>query len=262
MKVAAVEEGLPVLQPEQPNDPGFTERLRTSAPDLGVVVAYGHLLRRPLLTLPPRGMVNVHASLLPALRGAAPIEHAILQGCRETGVSIMQMDEGLDTGPVIHQRAATITPEETGGELEARLAESGAEALVEAITLMASGSARAVPQDDTKASYAPKITRQTARIRWEADAETIARAVRAFDPKPGAWTTLHGRDIKLFGPRLAATPPTDGAPGEIMQTDPAVVVATGEGALRFLEVQPAGRPRMTAGDWLRGRGAAPGDRFR
>lgn len=260
VKVTASDEGLPVLQPERPDTPEFIEALRSYAPELGVVAAYGHILKPPLLALPPYGMVNVHASLLPKLRGAAPIQHAILQGQAETGVSIMQMDEGLDTGPVLLRVPTPIAPDETGGELTTRLAELGALALVEALTLIASGAAAPEPQDQAQATYAPKITRELARIRWTDAADDVARQVRAMDPHPGAWSTIHGREIKLFGPQPADLPPGT-PPGGVTETDPALVVATGRGALQFLDVQPAGKTRMAAHAWVRGRGVGKGEQL-
>src|SRR6266571_1686197 len=175
VKVEAEAEAIPVLQPERPTDRDFLDRLRELAPDVGVVVAYGHILKPELLRLPPRGMVNVHPSLLPELRGAAPVEWAILNGVAKTGVSIMQLDEGLDSGPVLLQIAHTIEPDETGGELAAHLAEIGAQALVEALALWERDALRPVPQDHARASYAPKLTRDTARIRWDDPAERVAR---------------------------------------------------------------------------------------
>lgn len=261
VKVVAQDEGLTVLQPERPNRPELLAQLRPVEPEIGVVVAYGHILKRPLLELPTQGLINVHGSLLPKLRGAAPIEHAILEGFTETGVSIMQLDEGMDTGPVIHRVATPIAPDETAGELTQRLAELGALALVEALALIATGAAEPEPQDHSQATYAPKITRDLTRIDWSNDSVEIARQVRAFDPTPGAWTTLHDREIKLFGPRPADEWEPGTQPGRVVVTDPALVVETGDGALQFFDVQPAGKHRMAATDWLRGRGAVKGDRF-
>lgn len=252
---------VPVYQPDRPTGDLFLANLRRLAPDLGVVVAYGHILRPEVLAIPRRGMVNVHASLLPQLRGAAPIEHAVLFGLEETGVTIMQMDQGMDTGPILHQHATPIAPDETGGELGVRLAELGALALVEALTLLDSGTVEPVPQDASRATYAPKITRELTRITWKEPAAHVARRVRAFDPRPGAWTTLRGRTLKLFGPRAADEWETDEVPGEVVETDPAFVVAAGDGALQFLDVQPAGRHRMAASRWLRGRPVVKGDRL-
>lgn len=262
IKVVAQEEGLPVLQPERPSDAGFMTQLAELAPDLGVVAAYGHILKPQVLCTPPMGMINVHASLLPKLRGAAPVEHAILQGFEETGVTIMQMEEQMDTGPILHQLATPIAPDETGGELGVRLAELGALALVEALTMLGTDTAEPAPQNHSEASYAPKITRAMTRIRWAEPGAQIARQVRAFDPNPGAWSTLNGRVLKLFGPRLADEWEIDEVPGEVVETDPAFVVSTGDGtALQFLDVQPASRHRMAASRWLRGRGAVKGDRL-
>ncbi len=261
IKTAATDEGLPILQPERPDAPDFLGALGSYQPDLGVVVAYGHILKSELLALPPYGMINVHASLLPQLRGAAPIQHAIIQGLGETGVSIIQLDTGLDTGPVLLRVPTPLAADETGGELSTRLAELGALALVEALTLIASGVAVPEPQDHAHATQAPKITRELANIRWTEPAEQIARLVRALDPRPGAWTQLDGHEVKLFGPQRADPPGGDPPPGQVIATDPALVVAAGDGAVQFLDVQPAGRTRMAAHAWVRGRGVEKGQRF-
>ena len=261
VKVQALEEKLPVLQPVRPNEQEFLNQLAELEPDLGIVVGYGHIFKAALLELPSHGMINVHASLLPKLRGAAPIEHAILNGLSETGVSIMQLDAGMDTGPVYLRVPTPIAPDENAGELTARLAELGALALIEALTLIASGAAEQEPQDDSDASYAPKLTPEMAKIDWGDSAEKISRRVRALDPRVGARTLHRGRLVKLFGPRPADVWAKDGQPGEIIETDPALIVATGSGALQFLDVQPEGRQRMAAAAWIRGRGAIKGDRF-
>jgi methionyl-tRNA formyltransferase len=258
VKTAAAAEGLPVLQPEQPNTPEFAAQLRALAPDVGVVVAYGHILKPELLAVPRRGMVNVHPSLLPALRGPAPIEWAILNGLETTGVTVMQMDEGLDAGPILHQIPHRIDPEITGGELAEHLAELGALALVETLALLEQDGLKPRPQDHARATYAPKLTRETARIRWTEPAEQVARVIRALDPKPGAWTLLDGREIKLFGARVAEG---RGAPGEVLAAADRLVVAAGSGAVAVAEVQPAGKTPMEAAAWLRGRGARAGQRF-
>jgi methionyl-tRNA formyltransferase len=260
VKRVALEEGLTVFQPDRPSDSSFLDALRDIRPDLGVVVAYGHILKQELLDLPRRGMVNVHASLLPTLRGAAPIEHAILEGYEDTGVTIMQMDARMDAGPVIHQVATPIAPDETGGELTERLAELGALALVEGLALLDVDAAAPLHQDHDKATFAPKVTRELAQIRWEEPARLIERQIRAFDPRPGAWTRLGSREIKLFGPRFGDAPAA-AAPGEVVETDPALVIATGDGTLQILDVQPSGRQRMGAADWVRGRSIQLGDRF-
>lgn len=261
VKVVASEEGLEIVQPEAPNRDEFVDTMNALEPTLGVVVAYGHILKQPLLDLFPRGLINVHASLLPALRGAAPIEHAILQGFEQTGVTIMQMERRMDAGPTLHQVSTPIAEDETTGELTVRLAEIGALALVEALALMEVDAAHPVQQDETQATYAPKVDRDMARIRWEEPAQLVARQVRAFDPKPGAWTMLNDTEIKLFGPRPADEWESDGIPGQVLQTDPAFVVATSDGALQFLDVQPAGRHRMATREWIKGRAVEVGDRL-
>ncbi len=261
VKLQALELGIPVLQPERPTDSEFLSQLSDIELDLGVVVGYGHILQPTLLELPTQGMINVHASLLPRLRGAAPIEHAIINGDQETGVTIMQMAPSLDTGSIIHQVSTPIAPDETGGELTQRLSELGALALVEALALIETGMTQPVNQDDALASYASKLTAETSRIQWDLTAQQIARLVRALDPRVGARTMLAGREVKLFGPRMADEWHENEVPGEILETDPALVVATGSGALQFIDVQPSGRQRMAASAWVRGKNAKQGDRF-
>jgi methionyl-tRNA formyltransferase len=255
IKQVAQTEGLPVLQPVRPVGDLFLAALRRLEPDLGIVVAYGHILRREVLTLPPRGMINVHASLLPRFRGAAPIQHAILAGDRETGVSIMQMEEGLDSGPVVHRIATPIGPQETAGALSVRLANLGAGALVEALSLLSAGLARPHAQDTAAATYAPKIDRESARLHWQRDAPALARQVRAFDPAPGAWTTLRDTPLKLFAAQPAEG---SGSPGTVISAGDRLVVACGGGALSIAEVQPSGRTRLPVDAWVRGRGIEVG----
>jgi methionyl-tRNA formyltransferase len=256
VKVAAEAEELTVFQPEKPTDGAFLLRLRESKPDVGVVVAYGHILRPELLELPPRGMVNVHPSLLPELRGPAPVEWTVIRGVEKTGVTIMQMDAGMDSGPILHQIPDHVDPDATAGELSDHLAEMGAQALVETLALLEQDALRPVPQDASRATYAPKLTREIARIDWTKDAATIARLIRGLDPRPGAWTQLDGLEVKLYNPRVAAG---QGAPGELLVADDRLLIGAGSGgAVEVFEVQPAGKARMTADDWLRGARLAPG----
>jgi methionyl-tRNA formyltransferase len=255
VKTVAVAAGLPVLQPARPVGDLFLAALRRLEADIGVVVAYGHILRPEVLSVPPRGMINVHASLLPRFRGAAPIQHAILDGETETGVSIMVMEAGLDSGPVIHHAATPIEPDETGGSLTLRLAELGAGALVEALSLVAAGAARPQAQNHALATFAPKVDRAAARIDWSRDAEAIARQIRAFDPAPGAWTTLGEAPVKLFSPRVSDR---TGEPGAVLAAGERLVIACGSGSVMIREVQPSGRARMAAEAWARGRGIAAG----
>jgi methionyl-tRNA formyltransferase len=256
VKAAALAEELPVLQPERPADPEFVARARALAPDISIVVAYGHILTQALLDVPPQGSLNVHASLLPALRGAAPIQRAILEGLTETGITIMRMDAGMDTGPILHQVATPIAPDETGGELAVRLAELGAEALIEALTLLEETGLEPRPQDHARATLAPKLRREEERLDWSCPAEDVARKIRAFDPAPGAWTWCRNRELKLFGARAR---PEAGAAGTVLAAGDALLVACASEAVEVAEVQPAGRARMTARAFVNGRGIAAGD---
>ncbi len=260
VKLVAEAAGLPLLQPERPNGDVFLAALRRFDADIGVVAAYGHLLRPEVLGVPRLGMINVHASLLPLLRGAAPIPWAVALGERETGISIMQMEKGLDSGPVFLRVPTPIGPSETGGELTARLAGLGAHALIEVLARMEGGGyVHPEPQLDSAATYAPKLNRETARIDWTATADQLARRIRAFDPVPGAWTTLDGNSVKLFGAHTAAG---SGVPGAVLQAGQELLVAAGDDrAVTIGEVQPAGKRRIPAGDWVRGRGIAVGQRL-
>lgn len=269
VKLAALAEDLLVLQPQKPTDPGFLKQLRDLLPDIGVVVAYGHILKPALLELPKRGMINVHPSLLPGLRGAAPVEWAIIRGHERTGVTIMQLDAGMDSGPILHQIPHRIGPDVTGGELSAHLAEMGAQALIETLAMLAQSDPplRPVPQNDARATLAPKLTRETARIDWAKDPRAVAGLIRGLDPRPGAWTELRGAEIKLFTPRVTeARFPGTGEPGEVLSTDGSLVIATGpskdgSGSVEVFEVQPAGKERMPTKDWLRGARLKAGARF-
>jgi methionyl-tRNA formyltransferase len=258
VKVAAQADDVQVLQPDRPTGPEFYRTIKDLAPDIGVVVAYGHILKPDLLAIPTRGMVNVHPSLLPELRGAAPVEWAILNGLEKTGVTIMQMTAGLDSGPILHQIPHRVPADVTGGELSEHLAEMGAQALVEALELLEANMLKPVPQKDADATYAPKLTRDVARISWNDPTSTVARKILALDPRPGAWAELDGQEIKLF--RAQPTAGT-GSPGEVLSADGRLLIAAGGGAVAVQEVQPAGKPRMAAADWVRGRGVAVGQQF-
>lgn len=258
VKVVATEEGLAVLQPDRPRGEAFIAELRGLEPDISVVVAYGHILPKEVIDLPQHGTLNIHASLLPLYRGAAPIQAAIRDGCNETGVSIMRMVPALDAGPVILALPTEILPDETGGELQLRLAELGAEGIIEALALVELGGAREQPQDESRATYAPKLTRDTARVVWTERASVVECLVRAYDPKPGAWTTRGGAEVRLFGARGTAV--DSGAPGTVLGVDDKnLLVACGEGSVRIAEVHPAGRKRLGATAWMNGRGIAIGD---
>ncbi len=257
VKMAALEEGLPVLTPERPRGEAFLEELRALAPDLSVVVAYGHILRPEVLELPTHGSVNIHASLLPELRGAAPIHWAIVRGHPVTGVTIMEMDAGMDTGPALLRRELPIAPDDTVSGLTLRLSELGAEALLETLPLLA--DLEPEPQDHDRATFAPRIDRETARVDFSRSAREVANQVRGMDAVPGAWTEWEGAPLKLFSPRIlpeAAPPAAGAAPGTEVggEVDAPLAFATGGGGVvAFDEVQPAGRQRMPAAAWARGR---------
>jgi len=259
VKQIALEEDLPLFQPKNARDLELLEMLNVIRPDISIVVAYGHILPRTIIDLPAKGTLNIHASLLPALRGAAPIQAAIRQGLHKTGISIMRMVQALDAGPVLVQAETEVYDDETYGELQTRLAELGALTLLEALALISVGKADETPQDDSRATYAPKIDRDSARIDWKLSGIEIARLIRAFDPRPGAFTSSEKGDIKLFGPRLMDG--ISGKPGEVIKVRGELIVACGADAVRIGEVQPTGKKRMAAHDWARGRGAKVGDRL-
>lgn len=261
VKLVAIEEGIPVLQPDRPRGADFLASIRELKPDISVVVAYGHILPREVIELPTRGTINIHASLLPDFRGAAPIQAAIREGLEWTGVSIMRMVPRLDAGPVIIQLGTTVNEDETYGELALRLSELGAAALIESLALIELGKAPESEQDESLATHAPKIDRALTRVDWTRDARTVSRVVRAYDPRPGAYTTLDGQDVKLYGARFSPRPESV-APGQVLSAgDDGLVVACGEGAVWLAQVQPAGKRRLSAGEWARGRGVAVGQRF-
>ena len=257
VKALALDRGLAVYQPESlKRDPEAVEQLRALGADLMVVVAYGLLLPVAVLEAPRLGCVNVHASLLPRWRGAAPIQRAILAGDAETGVCIMRMEAGLDTGPVYHRVATPIDPRETGGTLHDRLAELGARALVEALPGLAEGSRAPEAQDDALATYAHKLSKEEAAIDWSAPAIAIERQVRAFDPWPVAQTTLEGATLRIWSAEAESEGDAEGseAPGTVVGADrTGIRVATGSGTLRLTRLQPAGKKPMSAADYLNAR---------
>jgi methionyl-tRNA formyltransferase len=265
VKRVAAAEAIPVLQPERPRGDDVVAQIRELEPDISVVVAYGHILPQSIIDLPPHGTINIHASLLPLLRGAAPIEAAIREGHAETGVTIMRMVKALDAGPTILQVRTPIADDETCGELRLRLSELGALALIEAMALIELGRATETPQDDSKATYASKIERPMTRIDWNADASTVSRIVRAYDPRPGAYanrkTDAGESEIKLFGARVAPRS-TDRPPGEVLAIDgDGMTVSCGNGAVQIASVHPAGKRRVSPREWASGRGIAVGDRL-
>ena len=260
VKQIALEEEIVVLQPERPRGEDFLQALRDLTPDVSIVIAYGELLPRAAIDLPRLGTLNIHASLLPRWRGAAPIQAAILAGDAETGVSAMRMVEQLDAGPVLLQAPTPILDDETAGELQLRLSELAALAAIETLALVSLGDAPEHAQDESLVTYAPKVDRESARVPWGESAEHVTRVIRAFDPRPGAHSTLRDVDVKLFGARRARD--AHGDPGSVLAIDEGgMLVACGTEAARIAYVQPAGKRRLAALDWAQGRGVAAGDRF-
>lgn len=258
-KHLALERGLPVLQFRRVREPEAQDALRALRPDVQVVVAFGQILPRAVIDLAPLGTVNVHASLLPRYRGAAPIQWAVASGETETGVSTMLIDEGLDTGPVLLQRPLAIRPEETAGELEPRLAELGAGLLLETIRGLAQGRLVPTPQDPARASLARLLRKEDGRLDWTAPAHTLSWRIRGFSPWPGAFAFHEGRLLKVLRAAVAA-PQVGATPGAITAVSAAGVrVQCGEGsALELAEVQPESRRAMPAAAWANGSRVRPG----
>lgn len=256
--------GIPVWQPTTLRDGTLEAKLREVAPEVAVVAAYGRILPKAILDLPPFGCVNVHASLLPKFRGAAPIQWAVALGEAETGVTLMQMDEGLDTGDMLAKRAIPIGPEDTGGSLHDALAKLGADLVREELPRLLAGELRPEPQDDEKATLAPILRKEDGRIDFSLSAEAIGHRVRGFDPWPGTFTRLpNGNTLKVLRTRTHRLPEehASAAPGTVVSLRP-LLVAAGEGtALELVEVQPEGRRRMGAEDFVAGRRVALGDRL-
>ncbi|GAA2059511.1 methionyl-tRNA formyltransferase [Catenulispora yoronensis] len=254
----AEEAGVEVLRPEKVRDPEFLARLTEIAPDCCPIVAYGGLIPKPALDVPRHGWVNLHFSLLPAWRGAAPVQQSVLHGDEITGASTFLLEEGLDTGPVFGTVTDEIRRTDTSGDLLARLAESGARLLAATLDAIEDGTARPVPQPADGVSLAPKLTATDARVDWTAPALRVDRLVRACTPAPGAWTVLPGRDgeedlrVKIF-PVTALPGTCDVPPGRIVQDSRGLTVGTGSGhTVRLGDVQPQGKRRMAAADWARG----------
>ena len=253
--------GLPVLCPSRPSEPGFLAELAGIAPDCCAVVAYGALIPPAALGVPRHGWVNLHFSLLPAWRGAAPVQHAVLAGDEVTGASTFRLEEGLDTGPVFGVLTEPVTPGDTAGALLDRLATAGARLLGATLDGIEDGALVPVPQSADGVSYAPRLTVETLRVDWTAPAVMVDRLLRAAAPTPGAWTTFRGNRLKL-GP---LTRPTGADrhlhPGQLAVSGEKVTVGTGTAPVRLGEVRPAGRPVMTAAAWVRGARLTDADRL-
>jgi methionyl-tRNA formyltransferase len=259
VKQVAAAAGIPVLQPKSAKTPEFVAELRALAPDVAVVVAYGKILPQAVLDVPRHGCLNVHASLLPRHRGAAPIQWALIRGDDETGVTIMRLDAGMDTGPMLLVRKLPIAPQDTAGTLHDKLGAIGADLMVEALDRLERGTLSETPQDDALATKAPMLQKETGRLDFTVTARQVRDIVRGTDPWPGAYTTLDGETLKVFGARLAEG---RGAPGEVLGVDrEGLVVACGEGAVAFAELQLPGRKRLPAKALVAGRPIPPGTRL-
>ena len=262
VKEEALALGHEVLAPIRPQGQEFIERITELRPDLSVVVAYGHILKPEILDLPSLGSVNVHASLLPQLRGAAPVNWAIIRGHEQTGVTVMRMVEAMDAGPIIHQLSEPISDEDSASELMSRLSELGSLALREALGSIKRGDTEEREQLEDAVSYAPKLDRKSARIDWTLSANEVALFIRGMDATPGAWSELAGMPIKFFRPSLV--PESEfSQPGAVVRADPeqGLVISTSSGGVSVSEVQPAGRQRMNTLDWINGRGVKLGQHF-
>jgi methionyl-tRNA formyltransferase len=264
VKVEAVEQGIPVLQPERARGEPFMADLSALQPELSVVVAYGQILRPEVLEVPALGSVNVHASLLPELRGAAPVNWSIIRGYDTTGITVMRMIEAMDAGPILFQVPEPIGEWETASDLTVRLSELGAATLVEALALLELGELEEEEQDHGRATFAPRIGSGDAHLDWSLDAVTVSRWIRGLDETPGGWTTWRDTRLQLYRPEPAPEREHDAQPGTVLEAHPehpaeGMLVACGTGAIWVREVKPAGKRRMRTADWLRGRGASPGD---
>ncbi len=253
VKEFALAEGIPVFQPERLRRVEAVEHVRAWAPDLIVVAAYGQILRPSILGIPRLGVLNVHASLLPRWRGAAPVQAALLAGDAVTGVTIMKLDEGMDTGPIMAKREIPILPGETAGELEARLAEIGAQLLLEALPDYIAGLIQPQPQPQEGVTLAPRISTEAAGIDWTCPAVALERHVRAFAPAPGAFTTWNGTRLKVLRGEAVACAEPAACPGSVFLWQKFPAVMTGEGAFVLLQVQMAGKRPMNGDAFVRGR---------
>ncbi len=261
VKEAALAHGIPVLTPASPRDEAFQDALRAIAPDVCAVVAYGALLPQAVLDIPPHGWVNLHFSLLPAWRGAAPVQRALMAGDEVTGASTFLLEAGLDTGPVFGMMTEVIRPDDTAGTLLDRLADGGAGLLVATVDGIADGSLLPVPQAVDDVSYAPKLTPAEAEVPWTAPAFAVDRQVRGCTPSPGAWTTFRGERVKIGPVRMPSGPVEMLAPGRLLVAKQSVLVGTATHPVVLAQVGPTGKRHMAAADWARGVRIGDGEGF-
>ena len=253
VKLMALEQGIEVLQPERASEAFFCEQIERMEPDLIVVVAFGQILKERLLTIPEWGVINIHGSLLPRYRGAAPIQWAILNDDTKTGLTVMRMNEGLDTGPILFQEEVPILKDETAGSLHDRLALRAGDLIIDALNRMSRSTIEETPQDDALATYAPKVEKKMSVIDWKHPAPNVSALIRALDPLPGAYTTWQGKVIKLFSSRAVALGRLDVIPGRIVGLcEGGLVVESGQGAVEVGEMQYPGKKRLPAKQFLQG----------
>jgi methionyl-tRNA formyltransferase len=255
VKTVAIEAGIPVHQPEKVRAPEFVQLVTDINPDVIVVASFGQLIPKSILDIPGLGNVNVHSSLLPKFRGAAPIHYAIFEGEARTGVTTMLMGTGLDTGPILLQRELEILPDDTEGTLEERLAEMGAPLLMETLDKVEKNLISPIPQDDAKATYAPSVKKEDCLVRWENDAVRVVNRIRGCNPRPGAYTFWRNSPLKIWSCRLMLQNAHNAKPGEVLEiSEEGIVVAAGSGSVLLVEVQPENKKRMKAGEFARGYG--------
>jgi len=252
VKRAAVRLGIPVFQPESLRDPTAVEQLAALRPDAGVVAAYGEILRKNVLAIPPHGYLNIHPSLLPRHRGPTPVPGAILAGDTETGVTVMLLDAKMDSGPILAQQHIPLPPDARSGPLTEQLFTLGSALLLEALAGYAAGTLNPIPQDDSQATYTKLLKKEDGLIDWGAAAIQIERMTRAYHPWPGAHTSWHGQPFKIIAARVHTEWAGSAAPGTLLPQNDSVWVATGAGAIELLSVQPSGKRPLAAADWWRG----------
>lgn len=253
VKECALEYGLKVFQPERIKRAEAVEELKKYPADVFVVAAFGQILSKEILDMPRFGCLNIHASLLPQYRGAAPIQYAVINGDEKSGVTIMQMDEGIDTGDILLQREVAIDADETGGSLFDKLSVLGSELITEALSALETGSLSPVKQDGSKATHVGMLTKEDGRINWFRSAQEIERLIRGTDPWPGAYTSLHSKVLKIWKAEVADAEEDKGAQGMVVGVDKdSFLVACGRGVLKIKELQIEGRKRMSCADFLRG----------
>ena len=253
VKVQSLAYGIPVYQPEKVKDPAFVEILRNLQPEVIVVIAFGQILSRDILDLPPYGCINIHASLLPKYRGAAPIQWAVIDGEKETGVTTMMMDVGLDTGDMLEKTVIPLDPKETGGSLFDKLSQAGGPLILSTLEKLKAGTAVRTPQTDEDSTYAKMLTKSLGQIDWSMEAAAIERLIRGLNPWPSAYTFVHGKTLKIWDADVLKESSDGAAPGQIIRTDPhSLIVAAGEALLSIRELQLEGKKRMDVETFLRG----------